>query len=124
MLEHLKRAVTDAVLFVLLPSVAFLWLGGHEFWGGRTSRLLFAALLCTGAGYVLALALWGHWDKLMLKERFRVFGIQTLVAFTLWFVFGALEIADGYGEGNVLTMLFALSAAALTGRRVLMPTTF
>lgn len=113
-----KNAVLDFFLFFALPAFAYIFAGEFGVLSTNVLRGLMIALATTGVAYIASFALSGNYDALKLQQRFGVMAPAFIFASTYWLVLIVSRIADGYGEGNILALLFGLTiAGTITLRR-------
>jgi len=115
-----KNMATDAILFFALPAFAYLVLEeGLHIIGSETYRALMISLATAGVAYIAAFALAGRYATLDLRQRFDVLAPTFMFASVYWIVLIASRIADGYGDGNILVLLFGLVVSgAIAWRRL------
>lgn len=114
-----KNMAFDAILFFVLPAIVYTIAEESDLMGTETFRALMIALATAGVAYIAAFALFGCYTALGLRQRFDVIAPAFMFATTYWIALIASRIADGYGDGNTLVLLFGLAVSgAITWRRV------
>lgn len=114
-----KNAALDFFLFFALPAFAYSVAEDVGLIGDETFRALLIALATAGVAYIAAFALLGRYTALDLRQRFEVIGPAFMFASAYWLVLIASRIADGYGDGNTLVLLFGIVVAGgITWRRI------
>lgn len=118
-----KNAAIDILLFFLVPAISYSILeaggafDGHSYSHSSIFTALMIALASCGLAYFVAFVTLGGYAALNLRQRFDIMRPIFLFTSTYWIILETANIADGYGEGNVMSLLFGLSVAGVIAWR-------
>lgn len=112
-----KHIIVDFILFFALPAVGYALAEHLQIVDSDIYRGLMIALASTGVAYLAAFGLTGGYTAVGLRQRFGVIAPAFLFTSVYWCVLVISRIADGYGEGNVLALLFGLVVAGAIARQ-------
>lgn len=110
----------DFILFFALPALAYNLANEARIIEDDIFRALMISLASAVVAYIATFSMTGRYTELNLRQRGFVILPAMMFASVYWVVLAVSEIADGYGEGNVLVLLFGLAVTgAITWRRIL-----
>lgn len=118
-----KNAGVDFLLFFVGPAFGYQILeyahafGSSSYSHSDTFTALMIALASCGLAYIVAFVTLGGYAALNLRQRFNIMLPIFLFTAAYWVVLETANIADGYGEGNVMSLLFGLSVAGVIAWR-------
>lgn len=120
-----KNAGVDFLLFFVGPASVYQILeatdafDGHNYSGSHSSTFtaLMVALASCGLAYLVAFVTLGRYAALNFRQRFNIMLPIFLFTTAYWVVLETANIANGYGEGNVMSLLFGLSVAGVIAWR-------
>ena len=114
-----KKLPVDLVLFCLVPLAGFGIARNLYYIPDDFCKVMFTAILSAGIGFLVGFSLFGDYSSAPFKTRLRVFSTIYLFTSAYWIVLAATDISDGYGQGNIFTMLFGVSiAVAIAWRQI------